>query len=136
MPERRLGGTAVTWRPLSVREGQSPDEGPYEGVPPHLYEPLRQWTDNFFGGRYNSYSDANNGPRLISAARLPIAPSPNGHLTVRNVTTAISDQPYRMLDIVDAVLHYEDFSESYAGEASVVLEEILRLGGSVWEIDS
>jgi hypothetical protein len=56
--------TALTWRPLSVREGERPDEGPYEGVPRHLYEPLRQWTNSFFGGTsYNSYNDVHNGPR-------------------------------------------------------------------------
>jgi hypothetical protein len=136
-PEWGLGGSALTWRPLSVREGERPDEGPYEGVPAHLYQPLRQWTDSFFGGNYNSHSDVHNGPRLVAAAHLPIMPSANGKVTVRDVTSAISAEPGRMLDIVDAALHLADPAYyAYIEQSWEELEEILRLGGSVWEINS
>lgn len=122
---------------MSVREGERPDEAPYEGVPPHLYESLRQWTNNFFGGSYNSYEDVQNGSRLVAAACLPITPSSNGQVTVRDVTAAVSSDPDRMLDVVDAVLHLSDpvyyqYRERYREE----LEEILRLGGSVLEVNS
>jgi hypothetical protein len=76
-------------------------------------------------------------PGLISAARIPIMPSSNDKVTVRDVTTAVSTEPDRMLDIVDAVLHLADpvnypSIEYRSGE----LEEILRIGGSVWEVNS
>ena len=120
------------WQPLSVRDGRISDEGPYEGVPRHLYQPLREWVDSHFGQSYESAADRYNGPRLMAAARLDIIPSRGHQVTVRTVTEALFLSPDRMLDVVDAALHLDAF-EQYELDP---LDEILLLGGSVWQVDS
>ena len=89
-----------------------------------------------FGGTNLSIADVRNGPRLLAAARIPIMPSANGRVSVRDVTAALGNEPVRMLDVVDAALHFGDLYDNYSDEAFTELEEILRLGGSVWEIKS
>lgn len=121
------------WQRLSVRDGRVSDDGPYDGVPPHLYLPLRDWVDSNFGGRYGSTADHEGGPRLMAAARLSFAPSRDGgRITVRQVTEALFTAPDLMLDVVDAALHLGEF---YDWQISS-LDEILKLGGSVWQVDS
>lgn len=123
----------MTWQRLSVRDRQVRDDGPYEGVPDHLFEPLREWVDFNFGGAPNSYSDVHGGPRLASALRRTVFPQAGGRLTVRTVTTSVSPVRYPsvMLDIVDAVLHLQAMTP---GQYEA-LDEILFLGGSVWQVD-
>ncbi len=36
-------GDANRWQPLSIRESGAKPDGPYEGVPSHLFEPLHDW---------------------------------------------------------------------------------------------
>jgi hypothetical protein len=45
------------------------DDGPYEDVPLHLLEPLRQWIQDAFGGLPGSSADTEGGPRLSAALR-------------------------------------------------------------------
>jgi hypothetical protein len=125
------------WQRLSVRDGRASDDGPYEGVPRHLYQPLRDWIDSWLGGTPGSWSDANGGPRLAAAIRVDVVP-PRGHkLTVRLVTEALYTQPDLMLDALDAALHLNqplsglDIAEMRLSD----LDEILSLGGSVWRVD-
>jgi hypothetical protein len=121
------------WQRLSVRDGRAADDGPYDGVPGHLYLPLREWVDSNFGGSFGSQANHTGGPRLMAAARLPIALAQDrGKITVREVTGALFAAPDLMLDVVDAALHLSEFYEWQLDP----LNEILELGGSVWQVDS
>lgn len=120
----------MTWQPLSVRDGREKDEGPYEGVPWHLYEPLREWVDATFGGYPGSSYDSSNGPRLAAALRYPVYPRNGAYLTVREVTAALAQRPDVMLDVVDAVLHLWTVTP----ERCQWLDELLMLGGSKWQV--
>jgi hypothetical protein len=122
----------LTWQPLSIREGGRPDDGPFEGVPQHLFEPLRDWVNRTFGGTPLSLMDVYNGPRLAAASRVSVTPTHRDRLTVRDVTAAMTDRPDLMMDAVDAVLH---FGELTAGNYQSV-REILELGGSIWQVAS
>lgn len=85
------------WQPLSVRDGRATDDGPYDGVPSHLYLPLREWVDSTFGGNSGSQADHEGGPKLVAAARIPIVlPRGRGGVTVRQVTDALSEAQYLM----------------------------------------
>jgi hypothetical protein len=81
----------MTWHRLSVREGRTPDgDGPFEDIPAHLFEPLRDWIDNKFG--YAPMSGANQERGVILAAAIHFGPSRNNAestLTVRRVTEAV-----------------------------------------------
>ncbi|MGH3219635.1 MAG: hypothetical protein ACRDPY_13160 [Streptosporangiaceae bacterium] len=122
----------MAWQRLSVRDGQSEDDGPYDGVPDHLYQPLREWVAHTFGGNPGSLADAEGGPLLSSAIRRMVIP-PRGHsLTVRSVTESFYPyEPDAMLDVVDAVLHLKEVDSS----ARKALDNVLLLGGSVWRVD-
>lgn len=120
-----------TWQRLSVRDGHLPDDGPYEGVPPHLYGPLREWVDSSFG-RSGTTADVEAGWRLVAILRLDLFPPDSRQITVRDVTEALSrQQPDLMLDVVDAALHLERFLQGFMPDTLRSLDEILSLGGSV-----
>lgn len=108
------------------------DDGPYDGVPDHLYDPLREWVDYSFGGGPNSFADTEGGPRLAAAIRRRAFPLSGERLTVRKVTDSLyPHQRDLMLDAVDAALHLKQMHASQLH----TLDEILRLGGSVWQVD-
>jgi hypothetical protein len=68
----------------------------------------------------------------MAAARLPfVIAQGSGRITVRQVTEALFTAPDLMLDVVDAALHLQEFTEWQLSP----LDEILMLGGSVWEVD-
>jgi hypothetical protein len=72
-----------------------------------------------------------NGPRLASAIRVAATPNILGTLTVRDVTSSLSQSRELVLDAVDAVLHFGGVD---MGDLNG-LSEILQLGGSVWQVD-
>jgi hypothetical protein len=124
----------LTWKPLSVREGITKDEAPYEGVPAHLFEPLCQWVNRIFGQDSTTIALTgfdSNASRLASAIRVEVPLNPQGILTVRAVTVSLRRNPELALDAVDAVIHFGEVS----GPALDNLTEILQLGGSVWRVD-
>lgn len=124
----------MTWKPLSVREGTTKDEAPYEGVPAHLFEPLCQWVNTAFGqDRTTTILTGSeiNGSRLASAIRVVASPNSHGILTVRDVTASLRQNPELALDAVDAVIHFGEVNKPELHE----LTEILQLGGSVWQVD-
>jgi hypothetical protein len=128
-----LGGGFLTWRPLSIRDGARPDDGPFEGVPHHLFAPLRDWVNRICGGTPLSLGDVHNGPRLAAAIRVVVVPAHRDRLTVRDVTASMIDTPDLMLDAVDAVFH---LGRDFGAEDYQSLNEILELGGSIWRADS
>jgi hypothetical protein len=126
------GRRPLAWQRFSVRTGVVQDDGPYEDVPGHLYEPLVEWINYNFGGRPNSPADVEGGPRLAAAMRRVI-PHGDGPLTVRAVTGSIShfDTDDKLLDAVDAALYLKAVTVG----ARRSLDELLMLGGSVWRVD-
>jgi hypothetical protein len=120
------------WERLSVREGRAQRDGPFEGVPPHLFDPLRNWVDHAFGGNGHSMDDIEGGSRLAAVIRW--AP-PRGYahttLTVRAVTKSLASEPDLILDAVDAALHLTEMSAVDCRK----LDEVLSLGGSVWKVN-
>jgi hypothetical protein len=103
-------------------------------VPPHLYEPLRQWVDSTYGNE-RSASDVWNGSRLAAALRYSIRVKPGQHLTVQDVTAYLERRPDVMLDVVDAVLHLLRQASSLPFVSNDYdLDELLILGGSVWRV--
>jgi hypothetical protein len=126
-------GAALTWEPLSVREGRG-EHGPYEGVPSHLTQPLAEWVNMTFGWADNHPNvSSSNGPLLAAAICRYVRASPGGQpLTVRQVTwSLIQDMDDGLLDAVDAVLALGSSDQRDRD----VLEQMLRLGGSVWQVD-
>jgi hypothetical protein len=129
--ERSGKGQALSWKPLSVRDGRAKDQGPYEGVPPHLYSALKEWVDSTFGGySEQAGNDIANGPRLAAALRYSVFARPGRKLTVREVTLSLNSQIDLMLEAVDAVLHLERPNRDLCRQ----LDELLTLGGSVWQV--
>jgi hypothetical protein len=140
----------LTWQPLSVRDGRADENGPYEGVPDHLFEPLRHWVDTSFTGDPGFMDGYWGGPRLAAAVRYPIRPRPDQPLTVQEITLSLQRAVGRSatLDIVDAVLHlYASISKPVfelpvgALQASLSwdfkcseLDDLLELAGSVWRV--
>lgn len=122
-------GVALSWHRLSVRDGRDDVDGPFDGVPGHLYQPLRQWVETVFGGGPGSFADVHNGPRLAAAIRRSVFPGKP--LTVHNLTSSLYVEPGCLLDAVDAVLHLSAVHKDEIRD----LNELLLLGGSIWEVD-
>ncbi|HEX6520741.1 MAG TPA: hypothetical protein VF070_12140 [Streptosporangiaceae bacterium] len=123
----------MSWERLSVREGHAEKDGPFEGVPSHLFDPLRNWVDHAFGNGNYSTNDIEGGSRLASVIRW-VPPLNYAHttLTVREVTKSLASEPDLMLDAVDAALHLKKTSTVECGK----LDEVLSLGGSVWKVNN
>ena len=122
-------GAENPWQPLSIREfGDEPD-GPYEGVPPHLFVSLHDWAVDIAG-------KGNLRQRVMLRLRLYDQRPPDDD---------------RLLDYVDALLHFFPEAPSNveppAGFAAGTrwrmslddflapvhaLDEILTDAGSVW----
>ena len=131
----------MSWQPLSVRDGRAENEGPYEGVPRHLFQPLRHWVDMSFTGESGFMDGYWGGPRLAAALRYPITPRPGQPLTVQELTLSLQNVVGTsvMLDVVDAVLHL--YSSFLSIDSSFTwsrryreLDEVLELAGSVWRV--
>lgn len=69
-----------------MRDGRAEDKGPFEGVPPHLFEPLRQWVDINFGRIPGLPEDLEGGPVLAAAQRYRVFPRDGFPPTVRELT--------------------------------------------------
>lgn len=127
----------MAWHRLSVRDGRSSgDDGPFEGVPRHLFEPLRDWIDQTFGGMPMSQSNAETGVILAAAIHFgPARSKTEPTLTVRRVTEEVVVEAFHgntdlLLDAVDAVLHMTKVDKWSCNK----LNSILELGGSVWRV--
>jgi hypothetical protein len=121
-----------------VRTGRQEDVGPYEGVPEHLWGSLSDWVITVFGDEDDAnpfipYSRKHRGRRLAAAIRVRVKTTASEELTVRLVTKCLVSyiEEEGLLDAVDAVLH---FDEATTDEVDA-LDELLSLGGSVWEVD-
>ena len=108
------------------------DEGPFEGVPDHLVEPLRDWIDHTFGGGPGSTADSEGGPRLAASLRFRIYRNSPNPLTVRQVTNYLIEHLRHdsLLDAADAVLYLAKVDPATCDS----LDELLLLGGSAWQV--
>jgi hypothetical protein len=123
----------MDWERLSVREGRAQKDGPFEGVPPHLFDPLRSWVDHAFGGSNYSMDDIEGGYKLAAVIRwTPPRDRAPSTLTVRAVTQSLASEPDLILDAVDAALHLREMNAVDCRK----LDEVLSLGGSVWKVNS
>jgi hypothetical protein len=142
------------WRPLSVREGRTPDaeyDGPHDGVPEWLFGPLWGW----FVGRYPTLRRAGvlspgmvpvEGSvdacrRIASALRVSIEDDTEPHprdakgLQAR-LLERMRSEPYRLLDVADYWLRTVDFKEPLRGhdDARDHLRDVLATAGSVYHV--
>ncbi|MFJ3402174.1 hypothetical protein ACIPM5_34850 [Streptomyces microflavus] len=107
---------------FSVRIGmsQAVDEAPYNGVPGHLLEPLRQWVQS-------------NLPDYVATAlclqlriAVPAKTSARNHLA--------ATRSWELLDIVDALLRYED-EDGWDGRDDGSLARLLDVAGSAYQVN-
>lgn len=118
------------WQRLSVRDGKDTDNGPYEGVPRHLYEVLRGWANNEFGVPPYALDYSSKGLKLAAAIHYPVSLGNSG-TSVQDVTEALIIAPDKMLDLIDAGLHL--FKVNVGPRRQ--LNELLSLSGSVWQVN-
>lgn len=117
------------WKPLSVRTGVREDSGPFEGVPPHMLQPVHGWLSYALGSRNDRVQT------LANAVRVPL-PINYADYLFRAYWARIEGSEESILDTVDALLKmapdvYEGF-EKWAEK----LENILLAGGSVWTVNT
>lgn len=129
------------WQPLSVREGQREPDGPFEGVPDHLREGLKQWLITVFG----IHNSSSYNPHLIShvaaAVRVSLERNPKRHDFDGRVVELMAVDETTLLDAVDVCLHLtpshlvQDYQRDIHKNRLVELQDTLKLAGSVWRID-
>ncbi|MFH9203183.1 hypothetical protein ACH4KT_37985 [Streptomyces anulatus] len=107
---------------FSVRIGMSEevDEAPYDGVPEHLLGPLREWV----GSNFSDHSPA--AMTLCLQLRITVRSSPLSQLMARN--------GWELLDIVDAVLGYED-EQGWDCRDDGTLARLLDIAGSSYRVN-
>ncbi len=133
------------WRPLSRRgTDPSPEEDAlYEGVPPHLVQPLLHWIDSLF--EHTSWEDEfpaseRRAGRIAARVRLDLRAAPLSHAHAQNnqniwsasralVHLAGASGDTVLLDVVDATL-----AEGTPKGAARDLEQLLTGGGSAWRV--
>lgn len=128
-----------SWRPRSVREGLRSNDGPFDGVPPHLQPVLIHWLRRTFIRRVD-YSEEWDYPlmmKVISGAELPLPPEVEEFTRINYLDDTrlfdvlvryCLDDEERFLDVLDVTLHF-----TKAGSAKD-LEEMLQFGGSAWRV--
>ncbi|MFJ1900403.1 hypothetical protein [Streptomyces sp. NPDC088115] len=110
---------------FSVRLGlsQAVDEAPYDGVPKHLHEPLRQWV----GSNFTDYdSDAT---ALCLQLRMPVPTNK----TARSQLIATSG--WELLDVVDAILGYTGEGGWEGRDGDRTLARLLDIAGSAYRVN-
>ncbi|MCG7524207.1 hypothetical protein MHW47_07080 [Streptomyces sp. OfavH-34-F] len=110
---------------FSVRLGlsQTVDEAPYDGVPEHLLEPLRQWVGNNFT-EYDPDATA-----LCLQLRMPVGTN----TTARS--RLISTNDWELLDVVDAILGYTGEDGWDGRDKDRTLARLLDIAGSAYQVN-
>jgi hypothetical protein len=112
------------WQPLSVRAGKSAPDGPFEGMPPHLWSYVQDWLEKEL--EPDQYTRAE---RLGDAIALRLRIERHEHATAQtSIMFARSRNTDRALDVIDAVLAFT------GGARSGALKDILSMGASVWTV--
>lgn len=117
----------------TVREGRPPPDGPYEGVPAHLHQPIRHWLDGAFGchgGQFNPRT-ARTAIMLHVAAlcRIPLSSAARDFELYGEIMGFCHSNPDQFLDVVHTTIQLVKDHWPLDG-----LEEMLVYGGSVWRV--
>jgi hypothetical protein len=126
----------VTWQRFSVRRGKTTEDGPFEGVPPHLESALLDWFTGVAHAAWGFDADLLERARLrfhLSGTRA----AAEGH-QLAVVTTWARGEPENLLDLIDWTLHDgQDRIDRVAIERRAErVEEILSTGASVYTVMS
>ncbi|MGZ4566912.1 MAG: hypothetical protein ACXVFZ_08790 [Blastococcus sp.] len=112
------------WQPLSVRKGQSSPDGPFEGMPPHLWIYVREWLESQL-----EPAEYTQAEPLGDAIALRLRIQRRDRLTAQSSILAVCAQDTdKALDVIDAVLYFT------SGARSQALKGILGMGASVWTV--
>jgi hypothetical protein len=130
------------WRPLNVRDSadMAKYDGPFEGVPDHLYPLLLQWvTGNMPRLRHQGYMSL-PGVTAYRAMAAALRTSfddrryPDGRAVEQGYHTYVSDDPFRLLNAASWVLHHVLNNDNPGFETANQLDGMLSTAGSVWEV--
>jgi hypothetical protein len=131
----------VNWRPLSLRgRADARFDEPIEGLPAWLRGPVLKWVENSFvrGGRdfEDNYVQTDVLEALQLAFRLeePFHGSGEWGL-LRDLLNRMQDDEFA-LDVLDWMLHHDHHfgGSGYLEQWAEDLNDVLRQGGSVWEV--
>jgi hypothetical protein len=136
MTERR-------WRPLDVRESGSATsyDGPFEGVPDWLFVPLWDWVDNqmpaLWTGRQYSKSAVSFYREMAVSLRTRFdGGDVSGRELHAGLYTYVCSDPIRVLAVADYLLFRLDRHDAGAAAQARRLHDLLRAGGSAYEVQS
>ncbi|GGU44528.1 hypothetical protein [Streptomyces violascens] len=117
---------------FSVRLGRSEAEhdGPFEGVPAHLRDPLQSWVDDFLTAR--SYKDEETARAVC--LRLRISAPGRGRSGGQYSSALAATQDDELLDVIDELLAYKAERRSVDRDAVHELAALLDFGGSAYRV--
>jgi hypothetical protein len=132
----------VTTRVYPPRQGRSTPSGPFEGVPPHLYQPLERWLEETYTLSENLPTAMLRNPldrvgleRLAAHLRIDARGVDTRGLFASIMAWADHDEE-RLLDLLHYTLvlplHRTDSLTSRTRDWES-LDTLLELGGSVWQ---
>lgn len=138
------GEEVTEWRRLSVRRGLVEDDGPYAGVPAHMWAPIHKWLSSAFMTRvrrsnplsrgsayYETVVDRDFVTHVATAVRIPITPDPRFlSELISDVIAACQQDADVALEVIDAVLMLSD------GKGKAELQRILDGANSMWTVDA
>jgi hypothetical protein len=120
----------VAWRRLSVRAGKRQPRGPYEGIPPHLINPIAIWIRRRFVDPRQTWRNVSE-LRYVALMNEVIAPpgSDERHLLEQMLDQCVNDPDF-CLDLLDSILRWCALTAGDIDELST----LLTFGSSVWDV--
>jgi len=112
--------------PPTVREGRRPPDGPHEGVPAHLNEPLVNWLETAFKSGPGRNGDAVTMLAVATACRIPLFSGARHGQIFGEIAGWSHGEPDRLLDVIHAAIQV--VPDAPVGP----LDRMLVYGGSVW----
>jgi hypothetical protein len=121
----------VQWQRHSVREGKRKPRGPFEGVPPHLVDPLTGWLGAIFADTGYGVQHGELLRHIASLNEIAVQPGSTDHGVRATVLERCVADPDLCLDVIDTVLH---FSRPTGGAEIEALRTRLMVGQSVFDV--
>jgi len=115
-------------------------DGPFEGVPDHLYPLLVQWVTGNMPRLHYQMSVYPPGVTAYRAMAAALRTSfddrryPDGRTVERGFHAYISEDPFRLLNAASWVLRHVLNNDNPGFETANQLDGILATAGSVWEV--